>query len=352
MVPWLHVIAHNSALNQLRARSARETCPLDLDACVGVEDQALERRLQLRELVSAFGSLPARQRRAIVMRELEGRSYAEIADRIGASPGAVRQLLSRARISVRDRLATLLPWGSLVRLMPGSGDGIGARVGVLSDAGAATLKVCAALIPAAALGASGLSVVDHLQGGNSHRSRHAPSAARDRTTTGRSDGSATVTAPAGRPVTGLQLTAALDVGLVTGQITLGRTSRSRKSTVVKRSASSTGRAPAALRSGAYAAQPAGPAVSTSAAPHSPGGDTNQAGPAPSDANQGRVPQSGTGQGEARTGQTSATVPSSSPAGSTTATAGSGASAEPAQGNASRTASGSGPAGGRAPGADH
>jgi RNA polymerase sigma-70 factor (ECF subfamily) len=74
-------------------------------------------------VVAAVQSLPERQRDAIVMRELEGRSYEEIADRMGASHGAVRQLLSRARIAIRERLGALAGAEPLVRWALGSGSG-------------------------------------------------------------------------------------------------------------------------------------------------------------------------------------------------------------------------------------
>jgi RNA polymerase sigma factor (sigma-70 family) len=159
--PWLHTIAHNSALNVLRSRNARgEPSPRECFEGAGAEDDSLERRLELRELVDVVGSLPVRQRHAIVMRELEGRSYTEIAERLDASPGAVRQLLNRARSTLRDRLTVLLPWGPLWRwALSGASEGAaGTRIGALSDACGATVKVCAALIPAAALGVGGLSV--------------------------------------------------------------------------------------------------------------------------------------------------------------------------------------------------
>ena len=66
-------------------------------------------RERLDALVGALLSLPARQRQALVMREFEGRSYDEIATRLGASNGAVRQLLNRARTSIRERLGALIP---------------------------------------------------------------------------------------------------------------------------------------------------------------------------------------------------------------------------------------------------
>src|SRR5207244_695322 len=88
--PWLYRIAHNTALNVLRDRGLHH---LELnDRIDGVErpDQALERRQGLRDVLAAVGALPERQRDAILLRELEGRSYKEIAVELGVSGGAVR----------------------------------------------------------------------------------------------------------------------------------------------------------------------------------------------------------------------------------------------------------------------
>jgi hypothetical protein len=58
-------------------------------------------RLNVRELVRAFGRLPANQRAALTMRELEGRSYPEIADTLGVTVSAVEALIARARSRLR-----------------------------------------------------------------------------------------------------------------------------------------------------------------------------------------------------------------------------------------------------------
>ena len=79
--PWLYRIAHNTALNALRDRGLRHD---ELDERIdGVErpDQAFERSQGLRDVLVAVQALPDRQRDAIVLRELEGRSYEEIARR-------------------------------------------------------------------------------------------------------------------------------------------------------------------------------------------------------------------------------------------------------------------------------
>ena len=72
--------------------------------CPGFErpEQPYQRREGLRTVVAAVSALPKRQRDALVLRELEGRSYDEIARELGISDGAVRQLLNRARTTLRQ----------------------------------------------------------------------------------------------------------------------------------------------------------------------------------------------------------------------------------------------------------
>ena len=114
--PWLYRIAHNTALNALRDRGLQHD---ELDERIdGVErpDQALERAQGLRDVLVAVQALPERQRDAIVLRELEGRSYEEIALALGVTDGAVRQLLNRARNSLRAAAAAATPMPLLTRL--------------------------------------------------------------------------------------------------------------------------------------------------------------------------------------------------------------------------------------------
>ncbi len=149
--PWLRTIAHNAALNLLRARSARPTVN-DQEPLASVLDvDVFERREKLRAVVAALAELPERQRQALVMRELEGRSYREIESRLQTSNGAVRQLLNRARAAVRDRLdavAALVPGLRWIAEDAG-GAATAARLGALSGGCAVTIKVCTAtLLPA------------------------------------------------------------------------------------------------------------------------------------------------------------------------------------------------------------
>ena len=107
--PWLYRIAHNTSLNALRdrglaARPARERID-------GVERPGAGARAPqgLRDVVAAVQALPERQRDAIVLRELEGRWYDEIAAELGVTGGSVRQLLNRARNTLRAGATAVTP---------------------------------------------------------------------------------------------------------------------------------------------------------------------------------------------------------------------------------------------------
>jgi len=157
--PWLYRIAHNTTLNALRDRGLRHD---ELDERIdGVErpDQALERTQGLRDVLVAVQALPERQRDAILLRELEGRSYEEIALVLGVTDGAVRQLLNRARNSLRSAAAAVTPMALASRLASGdSAEPVAARVaeivGVGSAGGGALMaKLCAtALVTGAVVG--------------------------------------------------------------------------------------------------------------------------------------------------------------------------------------------------------
>ena len=110
-------------------------------------------------MLVAVQALPNRQRDAIVLRELEGRSYAEIALALGVTDGAVRQLLNRARNSLRAAAAAITPMPLLTRLASSDpAEPVTARVAEMVGVGAAgsgalMAKVCAtALVTGAVVG--------------------------------------------------------------------------------------------------------------------------------------------------------------------------------------------------------
>jgi RNA polymerase sigma-70 factor, ECF subfamily len=108
---WIYTIASNLAKNELRNR-ARNPLVLfqaikqnwqDDDRPVQFEDTAsrpddLFRKRHLRELVEeAVTKLPGHHRQVFVLRELEGKSYEEIAEITACNLGTVKSRLNRAR---------------------------------------------------------------------------------------------------------------------------------------------------------------------------------------------------------------------------------------------------------------
>ncbi|HEX8085636.1 MAG TPA: RNA polymerase sigma factor [Solirubrobacteraceae bacterium] len=97
---WLYRIAHNRCLDELRGE--RPAVELHEDAVGSAEDAAASarRRERLRELVGDIQGLPAQQRSALVIRELDGLSYAELAEALDTTVPAVKSLLVRARMNL------------------------------------------------------------------------------------------------------------------------------------------------------------------------------------------------------------------------------------------------------------
>lgn len=101
--PWLYAITRNACVDRLR----RPHRTVDIQPLEAVLDDrradpvaAAERHERLQVLVGGLGALPARQRHALVMHELEGRSHEEMAARLGVSVGASKALVCRARQGV------------------------------------------------------------------------------------------------------------------------------------------------------------------------------------------------------------------------------------------------------------
>jgi RNA polymerase sigma factor (sigma-70 family) len=101
--PWLFRIAHNEAISLLRRRRGGEQELSDsvLPLVASVADQADE-RARMALLVADLAQLPERQREALVMRELNGLSHADIAAVLGTSVGAAKQAIFDARSALLD----------------------------------------------------------------------------------------------------------------------------------------------------------------------------------------------------------------------------------------------------------
>ena len=117
---WLYRIAINTAKNHLVAASRRP--PKDdinaeeaeqFDAGSGLKEYATPERLALRSelagtIQDAIEALPEELRVAIVLRELEGLSYEEIASAMECPIGTVRSRIFRARDAIDKQIRPLL----------------------------------------------------------------------------------------------------------------------------------------------------------------------------------------------------------------------------------------------------
>lgn len=109
---WLHRIAVNVAVDLVRRRAKRATPVVDVAAPAGdpLADGAERAEVQLR-IHRAIAALPLEQRSAVVLRDVQGCTYEEIASALGIPVGTVRSRLSRGREALRVALADLAPAG-------------------------------------------------------------------------------------------------------------------------------------------------------------------------------------------------------------------------------------------------
>jgi len=104
--PWLFRVAHNAAMDFLRRADRRLSSPLEAAGDRGgpEEDPAL-----LRAALSSFLSLPARQRSAVILKDVLGFSLEEIAEATGMTLLAVKSALVRGRAGLQEHAAELEP---------------------------------------------------------------------------------------------------------------------------------------------------------------------------------------------------------------------------------------------------
>ena len=116
---WIYTIASNLAKNELRNRSRNplvlfqtvqknfqdEDRPLQFEDTTSRPDDMYRKR-HLREVVEeSVAKLPEHHRNVFVLRELEGKSYEEIAEITDCNLGTVKSRLNRARNSFAEIIA-------------------------------------------------------------------------------------------------------------------------------------------------------------------------------------------------------------------------------------------------------
>jgi len=104
--PWIFRIAHNRALDVLRARAVRNA---EASAAANHEETAIpdSEELLMREeavhtAVSRFSELPTMQRSVVILKDVLDESLSEIADLLGLSVDAVKAHLARGRTRLKQ----------------------------------------------------------------------------------------------------------------------------------------------------------------------------------------------------------------------------------------------------------
>jgi len=124
---WLFTIANNIASKALRSRSRRrevgvpegngaDSAPLSLDqlakaASGALPTRALDKAEQAEMVRSAVAALSERQRMALLLAKFEGMSYQDIAQSMDLSVQAIKSLLSRARVNLKEILTPYIERG-------------------------------------------------------------------------------------------------------------------------------------------------------------------------------------------------------------------------------------------------
>jgi RNA polymerase sigma factor (sigma-70 family) len=103
---WLHRLAINTALMQLRSRSGAEDLETDDAALdfIGTQDTAGQRTRERLDLERVIATLPPRARAVLVLHDIEGYKHEEIAAELGMAVGSSKAQLHRARGLLRARL--------------------------------------------------------------------------------------------------------------------------------------------------------------------------------------------------------------------------------------------------------
>ena len=111
---WLYAIASRLCLNRLAAAARRHEAPdetaLQQQPAEGGDAAAvLEQRELQAALHDAVAALPEERRIVVVLRDLEGLAYEEIAEVLGLPLNTVRSRLHRARLDLKAKLERWLP---------------------------------------------------------------------------------------------------------------------------------------------------------------------------------------------------------------------------------------------------
>lgn len=261
---WLYQIMRHLAWRENASWPALGE--LDDDAPVTESaEQVAERRMLALDALAEVAQLPTRQHEALIQTALQGRSRTEVAAAMGLSEGAVRQLVHRARASVRAAVTAIIPF-PLMRWLAGARSSAAASVseatlgaGTASGAGIALKLGVGALVASGAVATGVISTAPR-----AHTPRARLSA--ERSGNSRAILAGAVHAPIG-PVPGTLLAARNGGALMGSSGHRSESSRTVRRSSAGRSAPSAGTTSSGQFAGGGSRRPTG-------APSGPGSGTN------------------------------------------------------------------------------
>ena len=111
--PWLFRIAVNVCRDLMRRRAQRQATFVDADPAEPIDQSndpcaGLERKQQRVMLQRALERLPEKERLAIVLRDVEGLTTAEVAEILRSSETTVRSQISRGRLKLKSAVDRLM----------------------------------------------------------------------------------------------------------------------------------------------------------------------------------------------------------------------------------------------------
>lgn len=115
---WMFTITRNLVFNEMRRRKRKPVVSMDereedynltaKDENTATPDQQVLENELVKAIDDAIQSLPEKQRLAVILRRYEDRSYEEIAEVLKLSLSAVKSLLFRARVQLKENLQPYL----------------------------------------------------------------------------------------------------------------------------------------------------------------------------------------------------------------------------------------------------
>jgi RNA polymerase sigma-70 factor, ECF subfamily len=104
--PWLMKMTVNVCHDVARKRLQHPNAFIDPDSLRSASDPhtELHSEEQRKRLYDALQELPEKERAAVVLRDIEGFSTAEVAEILGSSEGTVRSQISTARVKIKKAL--------------------------------------------------------------------------------------------------------------------------------------------------------------------------------------------------------------------------------------------------------